>query len=296
MPNGGGGSMLSPLDATVTVFSNVHDTTPLSHLTAREAVDEIRSGRFRKGVEPIRQLESKKARDRAKKRLPAYTFSGRFLHRAVAGLVEPSGLVCLDYDGLADLSAARARVVACPHVAAAFVGPSGSQRPGLKVLAAVTPAPRTNAEHHAAYDALARVLDLPDDVDRAAKDISRLCYTSFDPEAYVNEGARPLPVDYSVVERGRGDGPGERVDRLEEGRKYETLRHLGGLLRYGGASGAVIETALQAIRLGHSDDPGEAEPIERLSEWLGEKAPEPSASLSRFLRDVHEPAPRTAPD
>lgn len=285
------------LAAVVSVFPSVEKTAPQRTVTIGEALAEIRDGKFRKRIGAIRELADKDARSHAKKSLPAYTFSGRFSRRAIAGLETPSGAVCLDADDLEDLDEIRARAESSPHVLACFQGPSGHQRPGLKIVGVVTPAPSTNAEHHAAYDALARELGLSDEVDAGAKDVSRLCYGSWDPDLYLNPDAVPLRVDYGPVQEGAGRGPGEEVDRLEEGRKYETLRHFGGLLRHGGASADMIRTALQALRLEHSDDPGEADPIDRLAEWLGEKDPGEYGSLSRFLRDVHtahEPPRRTA--
>lgn len=281
--------MRDPLTSVVSVVPRATEHTPNRQLTIAEALEEIRSGRFRTRVEQIRALADKKARTIAKKGLPAYIFCGRFRYVNREGLAEHSGVVCLDYDDLPDPAGTRAELVASPHALAVFESPSGLQQPGLKVLVAVTPPPSNNDQNHEAYNAAAAALGVSGvAVDETAKDLPRLCYASWDPGLYVNPAAAAVPVTYAAASvGGAGRGPGETFTRLEEGRKYETLRHLGGLLRHGGASPDVIETALQAIREAHSDDPGDAEPVAKLAEWLGERDPADYASLNQFLRDVH---------
>lgn len=283
------------LDRVVSVVPRATDHRPHDHVTVADALEQVRSGRYRVRVEQIRQLADKKARQRAKRSLPAFTFAGRFSYANRDGLLAPSGLVCLDADDLDDRAATREALARSPHVLAVFDSPSGEHSQGLKVLVPVAPPPEDNDQNHQAYAAAAHAVGLTQDVDASTKDVSRLCYVSWDPRLHLNPDAVPVEISYSVEGVGREPrtraerGPRATFTRLEEGRKYETLRHLGGLLRYGGASGDVIGTALQAVRLAHSDDPGDAEPVERLAEWLGDLEPDERGTLTRFLRDLREP-------
>lgn len=283
------------LDAPVSVLPKATTSRPVGTETVGEFLAGVRDGRHRTRVEAIRALDRKDARDIAKKGLPGCTFAGRFTTRNNAGLVDPSGVVCLDADDLPDVEAVRRRLAECPHVLFVFESVSGPRKPGLKVGVPVTPPPTTNAEARAAYDAAARAVGLSAEVDPAAKDLARLCFTSSDPHLYVNPEAVPVTVDFTTAGPGLGRGPGEEVDRLEDGRKYVTLRHFGGLLRYGGASPEVIATALHAIHERHSDVPGEPGPIDRLAAWFGTLDPDERGSLSRYLTDVHTPDAPTSP-
>ena len=180
------------LSRPVSLFAG---TSPrvIRHGTAGEVLEEIRSGKWRDHVEAVRAMEQGGARKAKKDSSRGYTFAGSFSRRENERLIEPSGLVCLDYDHLPDVDAVLARLRPVPYVFAAWRSISGD---GIKLLVSVTPAPETPNEYTAAWrravGALAAYVGAP--VDAGTKDVSRLSYTSYDPTLYVNPAALPLDV------------------------------------------------------------------------------------------------------
>jgi hypothetical protein len=154
-----------------------------------------------------------------------------------------TGIICLDYDHVgARLAELKAAVCRDPHTLHCAVSPSGD---GLKVLVAVcmpedAPPPAdwdaAVAYHAAAYDAVMRhyFAELGISPDTSGRDITRLCFVSYDPEAYLNEKARPIELDASLLPA--PDGPAEA---LPEGEPKEAGKE-------GGGAGADKEEAAPA--------------------------------------------------
>lgn len=169
-------------------------------VTIEEAVQEIRSDLYRKQVEVLRKTWSEKDQKRIKKGFGAYVFGYNFGEvRHVESAVDAdqcSWLVTLDFDALGSVAAkeARKRVSSDPATIAAFVSPRGE---GLKVLVAWRGLldNYNGAWTKAADHFLDRYLLL---ADTNGKDITRICYHCWDPEAYL------APADKTIVPlRGR---------------------------------------------------------------------------------------------
>lgn len=89
-----------------------------------------------------------------------------------------SGLCVIDFDGVADPSTLRDTLFdEHESVAMAFISPSGK---GVKLFISIEPVPKTPAEY---TDAWKQVASQFDDVDPSGKDVARLCYLSYDPDA-----------------------------------------------------------------------------------------------------------------
>lgn len=157
-------------------------------------VEAVRSGRWRETIERIRaeyQLAGKEAIDGLKKRLPGVLVSGKFERRCAVGLVAHSGLLCADLDCLgARLADLRQQLAKDPHVWALFLSPTGT---GLKVWFRV---PADAALHAASFASVQhRCRELYDvEIDVACKDVARLCFVSYDPEAFLNRDAAELAL------------------------------------------------------------------------------------------------------
>ena len=131
-----------------------------------------------------------------KKALPAVMWCGQFSNRehpAADKLQKHSSLFIADLDGLGDkLPETRKKLEASSHVFALFLSPTGH---GLKAVFRV----RADASLHAgSFRAVAQhVRELTGvQLDESGKDISRLCFLSYDPELYHNPNAielEPLP-------------------------------------------------------------------------------------------------------
>jgi len=156
----------------------------------------IQDGKYKEQVEAIRKLiaEGKQEEaDNLKKRLPAFTPSGTFNNGRKADLLtEYSSHVILDIDKITEQQILEVlqKVALIPHTFAAFISPSGN---GVKIIVAVSSA----GEHHkiafgqvAAYYAT----ELQITIDPSGKDVSRLCFMSYDPNCYRNINAVTFQV------------------------------------------------------------------------------------------------------
>lgn len=142
-------------------------------------------------IRPLRRLLKEgnfKAYDSAKRGLPAFTPSARFVGgRKMQYMVKYNSIIVLDFDKLSEDELIRIKeiICLCYYTLACFVSPSGN---GLKVLVCVS----TGAGEHLNafisvqqyYMALTGV-----EIDSSGKDITRLCFVSMDPELYYNPGA-----------------------------------------------------------------------------------------------------------
>ena len=174
-----------------------------------EVLQDIRDGRWREPVEHIRTVyqrvlaetgdskEAKKAVADLKAALPGALFSGRFSSRqgpVAEKLIEHSGLICADLDHIEDIAGTRAKLAESPYVYRVFLSPTGT---GLKVLVRVEP----NVERHSAsWKAVkAHIMELTGlEIDEACKDVSRLCFASWDPDMSNNPNAVELLVPESA--------------------------------------------------------------------------------------------------
>lgn len=190
--------MTVPLDAPVSVFRGSRNTTPVETLPLSAMLHRIQDGTYQQYVTHLRQLlatEGKAPYDTAKRQSMGFTPAGVFTKRASAQLTTPSGLLNFDFDHLHDLTAAKNLLIADPWIVYVFVSPSGD---GLKVAVWANGIADDTTYKHAwgtvlnyferTYPALAVANDAH------CKDIARLCYTSWDPEAYSNPDARLYAV------------------------------------------------------------------------------------------------------
>lgn len=125
--------------------------------------------------------------------LPAVTFSASFGARRNAGDMKAhTGLIGLDFDHVENPEELRRALKALPVVALVFISPSGD---GVKAFFRVDPIPANAREHQEAWR---RVCDFygqhearyTDAIDPQCKDLTRLCFLSYDPDVYFEpEGA-----------------------------------------------------------------------------------------------------------
>ena len=173
------------MTSTVTLFRNIVETATPFHRPVDVVLQRIKEGATKDLVKRIRAERNKTERNELKKGLPAICFSGTFNKRNDKSLVEHSGLICLDFDGYdkkKELISHKENLTKDPYVYAAFVSPSGN---GLKVLVRVPADPDNHVNY---FNALQKHFDSPH-FDKTCKNLSRVCYESFDPVLYVNKNA-----------------------------------------------------------------------------------------------------------
>jgi len=171
------------LKREVTIFKNILETDTPFHRDVMFILDRIKEGKNSELVKKIRAEKNKSARNELKKKLPSICFSGVFNKRMDSALVEHSGLICLDFDGYEkkkELAEDRLKFEKNKFVFSVFVSPSGK---GLKVLVKI---PQDPENHKKYFNALKKHFG-SSYFDSTSKNISRVCYESFDKQLYVNE-------------------------------------------------------------------------------------------------------------
>jgi len=171
----------------VTIFQNIRDTDTPFFRDIHLILERIKDGAgATKGlVQKIRLEKRKPERNELKKQLPAICFSGTFNKRSDASILNHSGLICLDFDGYEkqkELLQDKETISKNKHTFSVFISPSGN---GLKVLVKI---PADSENHTNYFNSLEKHFNSPY-FDKTSKNISRVCYESYDPLIYVNENS-----------------------------------------------------------------------------------------------------------
>ena len=169
----------------VTIFQSIKDTSAPFYRNVGVILGRIKSGSSKELVKKIRAEKRKPERNELKKKLPAVCFSGKFTKRADSYLVEHSGLICLDFDGYTkskDLLEDKEKLSKNKYVYSVFISPSGN---GLKVLVKIP----ADADNHINYfNSLEKYFN-SQYFDKTSKNLSRVCYESYDALIHVNENS-----------------------------------------------------------------------------------------------------------
>jgi hypothetical protein len=166
----------------VTIFRSIKETSVPFHKDVLDILVRIKDGKTKDLVRKIRLEKDKETRNKLKQDLPAICFSGKFSKRDDGSLIKHSGLICLDFDNFpshAEMLAKKEELSADQYTFSVFVSPSGN---GLKVLVKI---PDNPEKHKSYFNALENYYDC-EQFDKTSKNISRVCYESFDPTIYVN--------------------------------------------------------------------------------------------------------------
>jgi len=162
----------------ITVFKNGTETKSPFHIGIETAIARIKGGKSKKLIEKIRSIDDSKERGRYKNMLTAYCFSGEFSERNDASIITHSGFVAIDFDHVENLNVFKARICNDPITHVAFISPSGD---GLKIIVKI---PASVDTHKQSCEALVEYFN-EESLD-SFKDLSRLCYESYDPDIYYN--------------------------------------------------------------------------------------------------------------
>ena len=183
----------------VTIFKNFNEV--VEHKTIATILEEIKTGKHKPGIIYLRKsLAEKKeeAYNKAKKSLPAFTPSGKFVGgRKLEFLTEYSKFIILDIDKLsiADLQKSKSIAAQSEFTYACFISPSGN---GLKILVKID-TPKTEHKEtflkvQAYYENILKL-----EIDKSGKDLTRLCFYSSDENLYLNENASTFVTSNEVA-------------------------------------------------------------------------------------------------
>jgi len=145
----------------------------------------IKSGSSKDLIKKIRTEKNKQERNELKKLLPAICFSGTFNKRTDASLMQHSGLICLDFDGYTsgkEMTEDKENLRKNKFVYSVFVSPSGN---GLKVLVKIPEDPENHINY---FNSLEKYFNSKY-FDKTSKNVSRVCYESYDALIHVNENS-----------------------------------------------------------------------------------------------------------
>jgi len=168
---------------SVTIFKNIKETATPFYREVGVVLERIKDGASKDLVKSIRSERDKVKRNDLKKLLPAICFSGTFTKRNDTSLTEHSGLMCLDFDGypkMKDMLEEKERLSKNRYVYSVFISPSGN---GLKALVKI---PQDADNHINYFNSLEKHFN-SEFFDKTCKNVSRVCYESYDPLVYVNE-------------------------------------------------------------------------------------------------------------
>lgn len=209
--------------SVATIFKGFNN--PVENKSLIILTKEIKEGKYKEQVVQVTQLATqgnKEEADKLKKLLPAFTPSGTFEGgRKLEYLTQYSRFIILDLDKLApdDLQAAFQKAAAISYTFCCFRSPSGN---GIKILIEVT---STQEYHLQAYNQVAdyyeQHIGLP--IDRSGKDITRLCFVSYDPETYrnINNEKFPVIIDGRLQTQKQEPKPEIKITKPEaEGNQY----------------------------------------------------------------------------
>jgi hypothetical protein len=167
----------------ITIFQNINDTSTPFYRDIDVILARIKEGKSKEVVNAIRKEKDREERNKLKKKLPAICFSGTFKKRNDTSLIDHSGYICLDFDGYPskkEMMAARDEIISDRYVYSCFVSPSGD---GLKVIVRI---PKDSMNHKHYFKSLQQHFN-SQFFDPTSKNISRVCYESYDPLIYINE-------------------------------------------------------------------------------------------------------------
>lgn len=167
----------------ITIFKDIKETSQPFYRTIDVVLERIKQGSSRDLVKQIRGEKDKTKRNVLKQSLPAICFSGKFSKRSDSSITDHSGFICLDFDGYKsnkDLLEEKERLSKDKYVYSVFVSPSGK---GLKALVKIP----TDLDNHKNYFNSLENYFNSEYFDTTSKNISRVCYESYDPLIFINE-------------------------------------------------------------------------------------------------------------
>jgi hypothetical protein len=182
----------------VTIFAHVRDVENPFYKEINEVLLSFKDGSNKSKIEAIRKIKDKNARNVEKAKLKSICFSGEFSRRSKKNIVNHSGFACLDFDDVGsfkDAECFRDSLQDNEYIYCAFISPSGD---GVKAIVKV---PKDIQNYKKYYEALCETFDSK--LDLSTKDISRVCYESYDPDLFINENSKEwvLMKEYTEVTR-----------------------------------------------------------------------------------------------
>ena len=177
----------------ITVFAHIKDVENPFYKEIDDVLNDIKNGTNKGFIEKIRLETDKDKRNALKQKLKSICFSGEFSYRSAKNCIKHSGYVCLDFDDVDEPIVLRDSLEDNEYIYSAFISPSGN---GVKAIVRV---PNSIKDHKKYYEALCETFDSK--LDTKTKDVSRVCYESYDPDLFINKKSKTweLKKEYTEV-------------------------------------------------------------------------------------------------
>ncbi|MBT7492857.1 MAG: hypothetical protein HN704_14750 [Bacteroidetes bacterium] len=211
----------------ITIFRNIFDLTNPYYVAIDDILNRIKDGNSKAVIQKIRDEKDKDKRNKIKTSLPSILFSGKFSEREDFALIDHSGFIVIDIDDLQinDIDDIKSVVFCEPAVYSGFVSPSGN---GLKIVVKIPPIKEkhilfflaieehfnklladftSTKKNEKKYKGKISKVDekqgkyLKVHIDKSGKNLSRVCYESFDQDIYINADAETWQNEYDAKDK-----------------------------------------------------------------------------------------------
>ena len=177
----------------VTIYKNIYEKVDGHYIDVNVLLSHIKLGRWKSKIDELRlNLGNKELKNRCKNHLPSVCFSGKFTERKDECITQHSGLAILDFDHVDNLPEFKKQICEDEYTYACFISPSGD---GLKVLVKIPP----EIENHEQYY-LGLIQKYPN-LDKTSRNISRVCFVSYDPDLYLNENSEVFKTKGKITQK-----------------------------------------------------------------------------------------------
>lgn len=184
------------METTKVSFYNTCKSRKDTKVSLEGLFSKIKHGDYQELIQELRTKDSKKERDIFKStKLPAFTYSVSCNGPHSRDYIyEYLNIVGIDIDGINDPENIKKRACEIDTTWAAFISPSGN---GLKIFVKVS---SDIKDHNNAFKVVnAYYADqLEIEFDSSVKDLTRLCFVSYDPDLYLNEKAIVFDVENAL--------------------------------------------------------------------------------------------------
>lgn len=184
--------------AVCNIFGNVWDTSCSHEYHVISILSAIKNGRWKGVIDKYRSEENEEERRKLKNSFPCVTFCGTFERRKASMMKDYSGVVVIDIDDIPYESLQKYKEAICKdwHTAACFVSPSF----GLKVLFVTE---NGQESHKHTFEAIQKYFHdkYRIEIDKSGKDVSRLCFISYDQDLYFNNEYKMFKCNVSKIRK-----------------------------------------------------------------------------------------------
>ena len=199
----------------ITVFSNIRQVDNPFYKEVLDVLEDIKNGSNKDNIEAIRNETDKDKRNKLKSGLKSICFSGEFSYRSAKNCIKHSGFACLDFDDIVEPEKFRDTLKKNEYIYSAFVSPSGN---GVKALFKI---PASINDHKKYYESMCETFDAK--LDTKTKDISRVCYESYDADLWINKNSKTWELKKEFTEVTRNNKYPSHFQITDTNKKVEVI-------------------------------------------------------------------------